>query len=63
MSRPLVDKLIGEMYDAVYKGIPMDNRRLKRLMRLDGHFGETLNKGFAAWDISRAIRRERRLKR
>lgn len=60
MSRTLVDKLIGEMYDAVYNDVPMDHRRWKRLMRLDGDCAETLNKGFAAWDISRAIRRDRR---
>lgn len=63
MSRPLVDKLIGEMFDAIYNDVPMDNRRLKRLLRLDGHFAETLNKGVAAWDNSRLVRRERRLKR
>jgi hypothetical protein len=48
------------MYAAVYDGVPMDNRRLKRLMRIDRDCTETLNKGIVAVINSREIRKERR---
>ena len=60
VENKIVDKLRVEMYAAVYDDVPMDNRRLKRLLRLDGDFGETLNKGVAALMNSREIRAERR---
>lgn len=63
MSSPLVGKLLGELYAAVYDDKPMDPRRWKRLMRLDGHFGETLNKGIMGAENSRQVRLDRRRNR
>jgi hypothetical protein len=59
MSKPLVSKLLGEVYAACYDDKPMDPRRLKRLFRLD-HFSETIHKGIMAGENSRLIRLERR---
>lgn len=51
MRRPrLVSKLLGELYAATAydNPVPMDPRRIKRLLYLDGECGETLNRAAAA---------------
>lgn len=55
-------KLLGELYDCLYGEKPMDNRRLKRLLNIDGKDAETLNKAAACYIQSRNIRKERRRK-
>jgi hypothetical protein len=52
MSREsMVSILLGEVYQATdHKNpIPMDPRRIKRLLNLDGDCTETLNRCAAAW--------------
>ncbi len=52
MSREsMVSILLGEVYQATShtNPIPMDPRRIKRLLNLDGDCAETLNRCAAAW--------------
>lgn len=61
MSREsMVSILLGEVYNCMAEDRPMDTRRIKRLMRLDGDFAETLNRGMACYLQSQEIRKERR---
>jgi hypothetical protein len=47
----MVSILLGEVYQATShtNPIPMDPRRIKRLLNLDGDCAETLNRCAAAW--------------
>ena len=51
MSKSIIPKLLGEVYQATdYNDpIPMNPRRIKRLLRMDGDNAETLNRCAAAW--------------
>jgi hypothetical protein len=52
MSRQsMVSILLGEVYAATAheNPVPMDPRRIKRLLNLDGDCAETLNRCAAAW--------------
>jgi hypothetical protein len=52
MSREsMVSKLLGEVYAATRhtNPVPMNPRRIKRLLNLDGDCAETLNRCAAAW--------------
>ncbi len=52
MSRQsMVSILLGELYAATTheNPVPMDPRRIKRLLNLDGDCAETLNRCAAAW--------------
>ena len=52
MSREsMVSILLGEVYAATAydNPVPMDPRRIKRLLNLDGDCAETLNRCAAAW--------------
>lgn len=47
----MVSKLLGEVYAATRhtNPVPMNPRRIKRLLNLDGDCAETLNRCAAAW--------------
>ena len=51
MSKSIIPKLLGEVFQATdhTNPIPMNPRRIKRLLRMDGDCTETLNRCAAAW--------------